>query len=532
MRPDGNETPRGEREPCTRRSRQGATALICVAIAIVAIATERVATPHGLAISPDSVAYLATADGIAHGHGAAAPYGVNLTASVPALSGRSLTPWEPTTVFEPLYSAVLAPLLPTLGAQSAGRVLSAVCFALLLVLAGWVPYTWSGNRAALFLGPLLVLAAPDLLDVYVNVESEVLFLPLVLAGTFALSCYLERCARGPLAAAGVLIGAAVLTRYAGLGLIPGGALVVLLAGTPALRRRLLDAAIFASACGAPAAVWVLRNALNGSAAARTVAFHPLTAAQLHTALRAAGSWFAPSRAPGIVKAAAWILVMILVLSLAWRARRRSALQLLISLLVLCYLAGVVVSDTFLDASTGIDARILAPAHLLVLVGIGYLAGEELTKVPIRLRVLPLAVLVAFGALALARGGAWLRTVRHSSVQYADSFWQHSPLMATVRGLPPDVPIFTNAGDAVWFLDRRGTYPLPEVSDPRSGRTNDQLSAQLRKLGGFITARHAAVAFFTSVSWRTYLPSESMLLARLRLRVSEHEPDGVLLAPPA
>jgi hypothetical protein len=510
--------------------RQRAAILILIGLAVVAVAVQAVATPNGLSVSPDSVAYLATANNLAHGRGASAPYGVNQPAQpVPSLSAPAIPPPEATTHFPPLYSVALAPFVRPFGLQGAGRVVGVLCLLALMLLAGWIPYLWSTDRRALWLGPLLIFAAPDLLEIYVNLESEALFLVLVLPATFFLARYLERPSRTPLVAAALLVAAGVLTRYAGLGLIPGGALLVLLNRRRELRGRIVDAALFAVLSTGPAAVWLLRNAIGGSATDRTIRYHPPSGADVHSGLNAVAAWVSPTSAPLVVKVLLGAVVAVGIALLAWRTRERTAMiQRLVGVLVVAYVAGVIVSDTLVDATTGIDARILSPVHLLLIVGVAYLVSDLLTELSPKLRLLPVAVVGAVVLIAGARGGPWLRATRHSPPAYADASWRQSPFLAAVRALPTNVPIFTNAGDAIWFIDRRGTYPLPEVYDPRSELPNHAFHAQLVKLAGFITARHAVVAVFTKITWRPYLPSLAILRADLPVRVAAAKGDGVIL----
>lgn len=485
-----------------------------------------------MTISPDSVAYLATARDIAYGHGATAPYDVNPPPQpVPSSSAPAIPRYQATTIFEPLYSFVLAPLVWTFGPQTGSRVLGALGLAVLLLLAGWLPFLWSKKRSALWLGPLLVLTAPDLLSAYSNVESEALFLPLVLSAAFLMRRYLERPTLARLAPAAALFAAAALTRYAGLGLLFGGALVVLSQRNREWRARTADAAIFAGVSIGPVILWLVRDSIQGQGANRSIHFHPPTRADLHSALHGLGAWVSPASAPGLVKAVIVIVVATAVLTMAWRSRKRTAtVQLVLVLLVLGYLAGVIVSDTFFDASTGIDARILAPAHVLVIVGVAYLVVDLLAELTMRWRLLPAVALGALAVLGSAQAGNWWRNNRRASVGYAGPAWEHSAFLADVRSLPGDVPIFTNAGDAVWYVDGRGTYSLPQLFNPQSGQPNRQLGPELAALATFIVRRHADVAFFSKVTWRAYLPSEAMLAARLPVHVIVATSDGVILGP--
>ncbi len=508
--------------------RHRAALAVCVALAVCGALIEFAATRDGPDVSPDSVAYLSTADNIAHGRGVTTPAGVELPADPSAApSSPDASHSEAMTIYAPFYPVVLAPVVRVFGLVRGGRLLGIVLFATLLFLAGWVPYCWTKRSAALWLGPLLILAAPDLLDVYLNIESEVLFLVLLVAAVFWLTRHVVQPSRANLLLAAVAVGLAVLTRYAGAGLIPGGIVVLLWHRGRAWRARAIDAGIFAFISAGPIFLWLVRNAIRGSAADRTVRVHLPTRHDIREALQAIRNWVLPGHASTATTMLAIAILIGVFIWLAWLGREQSAgVPRVLAVLAVCYLGSVLVSKALFDASTGLDERIMTPVHVLYLLGITQLVALRLPERRVVRDLAPAVVFAAVMVFALARGGSWLHDIRPDQFEFASATWQSSPLMRAARQLKE--PIVSNADDALYIVDGLPTYAMPQVSNPQSELPNPNVDLQLKELQQFLADRHGVVVYFAAVNWRPYLPTESAL-ERDGLRVLAREPDGVILS---
>ncbi len=354
-RPDGDATRlvRAARDVLTRHGR-GLT-FACAALAAVA---TWIATRHGAGMSPDSVTYLSAARNLASGHG------------YTDFTGQALT------TFPPGYPALVA-VINVLGLSIAtgARIVNAVSFAAIVILAGALVRRHTSSPFVAVGTTLLVAVSPAMINVASNAWSEPLFCALVLAFILALedAAAPARPVRS-LALAGVLVGLAVLVRYAGLSLLIVGSLTLVVStyreGLRAVSHRL---AVFLGAGIALPALWILRNATSG------------TRFILGPRVPAPGSWFSfvgrfldgakgLFTSGGVVTAAT--LVGLLLGSgalVAYRARwgrpdrtgsRRSGVLPLV-IYVAVYAAVVISAGKTAGAS--VDQRIVAPIYVPALI---------------------------------------------------------------------------------------------------------------------------------------------------------------------
>jgi len=151
------------------RDRSDPRALIAVLIALTCAAAAVVisATPLGVGVSPDSIAYLSTAEAISEGRG------------VVTMAGGA---WLPLTHYPPLFPLV-ASIGSMLGIEPTIwiRGLHAVLFPVFVVMASLIVYRASGRSliAAALTGGVL-LASDDLVAAYCMAWSEPLFFALLM----------------------------------------------------------------------------------------------------------------------------------------------------------------------------------------------------------------------------------------------------------------------------------------------------------------------------------------------------------------
>src|SRR5512135_268789 len=210
------------------------------------------ATPEGLTLTDDSIAYIAGARSMLAGQGYREAW--------LATSG-------PVTHFPPVFSSLLAFIgLFGLDPLRGARFLNALLFGLNVVLVGILG--WRMTRA---LAPGLLLAGlylvnDSLLRVHATALSEPLFIFLSLLAFWMFDLYIERDAHWLwLVSCGVLVGLAYLTRYAGLALL-ATFLVALLILHRTWRKRLTGSGIFLASVLPWMIGWAIHNELVGGTA--------------------------------------------------------------------------------------------------------------------------------------------------------------------------------------------------------------------------------------------------------------------------
>src|SRR5512142_2341988 len=214
-------------------------------LAAIGVALVLRATPEGMGLSDDSIAYIAGARSMLAGNGYREAW---------------LATDQPVTHFPPAFPAALT-ILGWFGLDPlrGARFLNALLFGLNIALAGilgWRMTRWL--PAGIALGALALLN-DSLLRVHAVTMSEPLFIFLSLLAFWSFDLYMERDEHWLwLLGCGAWSGLAYLTRYAGLALV-ATFLVALVIVHHTWRRRLISAGIFLTGFLPWAIGWAIRN---------------------------------------------------------------------------------------------------------------------------------------------------------------------------------------------------------------------------------------------------------------------------------
>ena len=451
------------------------------------------ATPEGLGLSDDSIAYIAGARSLVTGQGYRAAW---------------LASNGPVTHFPPGFSAALAFIsLTGISAIRAARFLNALLFGLNAALLGWLGWRMTKSSAAGIVLAALFVANDSLLRVHAVAMSEPLFLFFSLLAFLFFDISLSPRERGRgegwLILTGLVTSLAYLTRYSGLALVATFvAALVLLQDT--WRKRLVSAGIFLAGFLPLTLAWSIRNRLvAGNTTNRTLIWHPVRPDTLEQGLRTFSEFLVPVeewrqalfKLQGLFIAA---LALVLLAILAWiliNGLRRffkpstpmpEVIGFTNGLYVFGYIGAVLFSISFFDASTPLKVRILAPVYLpllLLLVGAGVWVwkrtGAWTAKPPdfVRSRetsdsagtaawrvMVGAAALLVFSVSAVGQA----RTVADLSrggQGFASFKWYDSKVMAYLRTLPADATFYTNQPGAVYLYTNHPSRVLPSHMDP-------------------------------------------------------------------
>lgn len=446
------------------------------------------ASAKGLYVSPDAVFYVGTARNWLDGRGLTPPPGL-----------------PPLEHFPPLFTMVLAALGKVgLDPLDGARVVNALAFAGIVLLVGLVVRARTESVPAALMAAVLTAAAVDLLTYSASAMSESLFMLLGVGGLVVLAAYLERSRPALLVGAGALVAAAFLTRYVGVALVVAGVAGLL------WRRRWLGAAIFGAVSIGPVAAWLVW-AGGRAASDRTVTLHMFGAEYLAQAARPVSRWLVPWPKPPLGLVLALLLVagaITLIRRLPASVDRAPSLSWLLVAFTVAYLAVLLANRAFTDATGRLDARFLAPLHVVAIL----LVVPALWRRKLPMPALALAGVLVLGqvvdAVAWTAGGLTDDSVRRRG--YTAAVLQRSPVMGHLGE-----PLYTNAVDAVFFVTGRASALIPVKHDYLTGRPNPRYAEELaamRATGGY-------VAYFDAITFRrSFLPSRSELEAALPLEV--------------
>ncbi|HNC09223.1 MAG TPA: phospholipid carrier-dependent glycosyltransferase, partial [Anaerolineales bacterium] len=252
------------------------------------------ATPQGMGLSDDSIAYIAGARSILDGQGYREAW---------------LASNQPVTHFPPGFSTILAIVgLSGLDPLRGTRFVNALVFGANIFLLGLIGWRMTQSKIAGILLGVLFLLNGQLFRVHTTAMSEPLYIFFTLAAFLAFSNYgVQQFTAGQAGASSrtpnrwliitaILTAFAYLTRYAGLALLVTF-LVSLFILHSDWKKRLTSAGIFLAGFIPFALAWSIRNRLLAdNATNRQLVYHPITAENIQLGISNIAAFLFPVEA--------------------------------------------------------------------------------------------------------------------------------------------------------------------------------------------------------------------------------------------
>jgi 4-amino-4-deoxy-L-arabinose transferase-like glycosyltransferase len=482
-----------------------------ILLALVGIFLVLYATPEGLGLSDDSIAYVAGARSILSGGGYREAY----------LASNGYV-----THFPPVFSITLAFIgLSGMDPLRAARFLVAFLFGANIFLSGIIGWRMTKSQLAGIALALLFLVNDSLFNVHVVAMSEPLYIFFTLAAFLTFAFFFNtkdtKDTKGEwkwLVATGVLTSLAYLTRYAGLALF-ATFLIALILLQDNWKKRLTSAGIFIASFLPLALAWSIRNKLvTDNATNRTFVYHPLTEEHVNSFIYNISEFLIPveSWRRAMVKDVTTLFVFVGIIALVlfiWTAttglkkffQPSSAMPEVLSftngLYVFGYLASIVSSMLFFDQATKFKLRILAPVYVALLILLVYFlysvitsrrwssragvlpartetktakqssGGVEIASPLSRLAMTIVVTILYLSILffSLPKTYASAQTLHASGGQGLASFkWYDSKAMDFLAKLPANTRIYTNQPGAVYLYANHPALVLPDLVDSVTG----------------------------------------------------------------
>jgi 4-amino-4-deoxy-L-arabinose transferase-like glycosyltransferase len=502
----------------TPRIRLPASFLILGLLAILGTYLVLYATPQGLALSDDSIAYIAGARSILAGEGYRAAW---------------LASNKPVTHFPPGFSSVLA-LVGSSGLDPlrGTRFVNSLLFGANTFLIGLLGWRMTRSQTAGIALALLFLVNGSLFRIHTAAMSEPLYIFFTLAAFLAFEQYFFNTAAqddkkglkktwrawrlggsdGFLAAAAVLTAFAYLTRYAGLSLL-ATFIAALLILHDTWRKRLTGAGIFLAGFLPFALAWMVRNRLLAdSVTNRSIVYHPISAENLQMGVYNFSVFLMPledwrrelMRIPNFFPA---VVVLIILGLLVWTAAKGlkkffdpaagtpEALSFVSALYFLGYLSSIAATMTWFDAATKFQLRILAPLFVSLLTLLVYFGHRLWQKQAIQWRAIVLLLALSVFALSLHGMNAAAAQLRKGGQGYASFRWFDSEAMAFLRNLPEGTRIYTNQVGPVYLYTGRPGYVLPDLVDAVTDLPRGRYEEGVVELQADVLSGEAVLALF-------------------------------------
>jgi 4-amino-4-deoxy-L-arabinose transferase-like glycosyltransferase len=442
------------------------------------------ATPQGLGLNDDSIAYIAGARSLLSGQGYREIWLISA---------------GPVTHFPPGFPSALAffSLVTGIDPLRAARLLNGLLFGLNTFLMGWLALRMTKSRIIGLLTALLFLLTPSLLRIHSNAMSEALYVFFTLVTFLLLDVYfsphplpLSRWERGwgegrwpLLLAAGLITSFAFLTRYAALALLATG-IVVLFILHNEWRKRLASAGIYLAGFVPFVLAWMIRNRIvGGTVTNREIGWHPITETNARMGIRTFSEFLVPIsnwqlsliKVSGLFEG---ILIVLVLGLLVWTLKvglprffqpeknpRPEVISFLNGLYFFGYFLALIATMTFFDPATKFQLRIISPMLvslvLLLAFGLKTVSGWGAGK------WIALGLAVVLFAVSAVGMGQSLTDLRRGGQVYANERWYDAPAIAELRKLPADVVIHSNQPGVIYLYVGRPGALLPK--DEQSAR---------------------------------------------------------------
>ncbi len=433
------------------------------------------ATPDGLGLSDDSIAYVAGARSLLAGEGYREAW---------------LETNGPVTHFPPAFSGTLALIgLADIDPLNGARLLNTLLFGVNAALLGLLAWRMTQSSVAGMVAAALFIANDSLLRVHAVAMSEPLFLFFSLLAFLSFDISLSPRERGRgegwLVATGLLTSLAYLTRYSGLALV-ATFVVALILLNDTWKKRLISVAIYLISFAPLVLAWSVRNRLiAGNATNRTTLWHPVTPETLEEGLRTFATFLVPVEEwrqvlfknqtifVGIIVVIAlavltWIMVNGLRRFFKPSTSMLEAIGLTNGLYIFGYMASIFASISLFDASTPLKVRILAPVFvslLLLLVNAGTWVWRRWGSAG-RVAV-GVAAMFVFSVSAVGQARS-VTELSKGGTGFASFKWYDSKVMAYLRDMPAGTIIYTNEPGAVYLYTNHPCRVLPSRVDPVTG----------------------------------------------------------------
>ncbi len=453
---------------------------------------------NGMGIASDSIAYIGVSEHVVTGKG------LNWIGPDGSL--------RPMTHFPPFYPLLLAAIqICGLNSIQAAMLVNILVFGASIILIGWFIQHLSGNPIASLMGSLLAAFSPIMISSHDWAMTEPIFIFLMLLGIALLSKYLETNNRSLLIGVGIIIGMHYLTRYAGLSLIVTSVIAILLHSKFNLRKKLRPLLILLFFSLAPMAIWMIRNkVLAGTFTNRRILWHPPSLEKLKGIFWILWEWISSSEFTHMAKVGmvfCLFFTIIVVLVGCYKLGKRECLRrysdlknnhLLTILIVyaLIYSLMILATFTFFDASTPLDIRITLPLYAVFLILIPSLLVwiSQRTIPPFRYIIF----LVVFGPLLISyidRSADLISVLRYNSPGYGSQTKQRFSDIEEISSLPPDIVIYTNNIEGLYFQFNRYGHRTPIGFDDVTMLEKPQYDQELSEMRDLLESDRAVLVLF-------------------------------------
>jgi hypothetical protein len=416
----------------------------------------------GIGVSPDSVTYIAATRHMVHG------IGFKSFDNLPVVDFPFAYP----------FFLTIISFLSRLDPLQFGPWLNGILFGILLYVSGSIMNGFQ-NKTAWYKRILLfcILLSPALQEVYSMLWSETVFLILILLFILSITNYLNLKMKRWLWISAGICAITCLTRYAGVFLMLTGGTILIFNKENPLLKRIMDCLIFGILSVPLLLVNIIRNYwLTGLA----TGIRPRSEVGLLKIMEYFGDvlcdWLLLSRSAGLAVFLTMMVLLIFVFIIFFRRNKGSAngLEYVIAVSGLIYSAFMIFSYS-ITRYEPFTSRLLSPIYLLLLWSLSSWMPAFIAEKSYPLKWAfgtPVLLLTAwFMNKQLAADWEYYDGVKDAGIPgYQEDPFVQSEIVQFLKKnkniLDPRFPIYSNAGDAVYFVTGQPALQLPFIDFPK------------------------------------------------------------------
>jgi hypothetical protein len=499
------------------------TILLLIISAFVALGLHLKMIGGVLGVTPDSLNYLKVAQNI--------------------LAGRGFIAFnEPLTHWPPGYSILIA-LMSILRGGDVFRgaywvqVLLIFTNTLLVGVAVWLA---SGKRLlAVIVGIALFLISGPILKLHAMIWSEALFITLMLSAFIVFSAYVCRRRLLPIIITGIVVGMAIMVRYAGVTLVAPFLFYLLFLDTLPVSKRIQRSVLLTILAILPISIWTIRNLLvAGSAYDRGFGFVPFGADAIQQMINVLYDfWISYNIRPWLSASSLILILGLLVVGCIYIYSRYQPGEGWKKLTVywqtsglvftIVYILFILFTLLFIDYSTTIDSRMFSSVYVMLVITI--LSEVSTIADASQQKGIWWIFVVMIAYLLFIRADKAIDTyydIQTNGRGFTSAKWDNSPVIRYIGNLPEQLTIYSNGADVIWFKTGKDAVMLPSKVIGQA-RPNPAYLEELKPVCRELITGEAVLVEFSKID-RPYMPTASEVAQICGSLVLETINEGVVL----
>lgn len=470
--------------------------LLPVIVCLPAVLVILYMTRYGIGLTPDSVAYINSAENLAAGNGFRLSY------------GNPPNQWL--TQFPPLYPFLLSAFeVFNIPAVQAAKWLSIILLFTFTILFSVIIRT---KRKKFELWQIFFIFAISLsssiLISFSNAWSESLFLVFGFYGWFVFSRKSQADNLSVFFLPGILFAAATLTRFSGIIFILT-AISVILTENWDLKDKIKASTAIASPTFLLLISWFAWSFSNtGSPVSRNFAFHLPGITEIKQAIHTFGSWFLiPYSVDLWIKGTILVFLLLtfslLVIKNFFPGKQGSSSKIhrnVISFAVfflIWYFLFIVLSFSFLDANIQFDERIFLPAFFMLMVLVAMLIDQYSQSIDrhLWLNYGLSALFILAAGISFWQKIPVIEQGHQIGIGFNRLFWQENITWDILSDFPENMIVVTNTPEPVVLYTNRTVISLPKRYLDMDQRENKGIESELMDLKNKFQTTGAIFLFF-------------------------------------